>query len=142
VEFDHHPVRSIKEASRHFVEVASTLSSERIGAGENAPFHYLGNRATIPSERCASPQTIDFRRDPRRWPADPRKAGRQAAELKWRPPRWSDDRPHQRRPCADKTRMDATLPPVPQPFRPWHPRHGQRHAAVVHLPREEVPPLR
>src|SRR5262249_47411537 len=31
VEFDHHPVRSIKEASRYFIEVAATPSSERRG---------------------------------------------------------------------------------------------------------------
>src|SRR5262249_30992220 len=34
VEFDHHPVRSIKEASRHFIDVASTPPRR---GGENSP---------------------------------------------------------------------------------------------------------
>ena len=40
VEFDHHPVRSIKEASRYFIEVASTPPRR---GGENSRHDHLGN---------------------------------------------------------------------------------------------------
>src|SRR5262249_61138661 len=42
VEFDHHPVRSIKEASRYFIEVASTPPRR---GGENRGSLRLGKQA-------------------------------------------------------------------------------------------------
>ena len=45
LEFDHHPVRSIKEASRHFIEVASTPPQR---GGENGGPLRFGNSPVRP----------------------------------------------------------------------------------------------
>src|SRR5215475_14357538 len=56
-ELDHHPVRSIEEASRHFIEVADTPPRR---GGENSRPQWTPNHTRHPQYRAKHPRYMVF----------------------------------------------------------------------------------
>src|SRR5215471_5544225 len=56
-ELDHHPVRSIEEASRHFIEVADTPPRR---GGENSRPQWTPNHTRHPQYRAKRPRYVVF----------------------------------------------------------------------------------